>query len=154
VRRPENRLERRPRSRTLVEREKSLVRLLTQATLTVRFNAGFYGCLAVVALAVILVFGSSPIIALPTAGAILLLWTLMLRWVGLGPAESRMEAATPAPEDAPFASTREHLGWLAGASLLVALPLLVASLGGLGWLFHRVGERMARGSALGGGSAG
>jgi hypothetical protein len=128
---------------------KRLVRPLTRAILTLRFNAGFYGCLAIVALVVVLVFGSSRVVALPTAGGILLLWMLMLRWIGLGPAESQMEAATHAPEDAPFASTRKHLGWLAGASVLIALPLLAVSLGGLGWLFHRVGEHMDAGISFG-----
>lgn len=118
------------------------MRPLARATLTLRFNAGFYGCLAVVGLAVLLIFGSSLIIALPTAGGILLVYMLVLRWMGLGPAESEIQAATPAPEDAPFASTRQHLAWLAGATLLLSVPLLAACIGGMGWLFHRAGERM------------
>jgi hypothetical protein len=125
------------------------VRPLAPATLTLRLNAGFYGCLAVVALAVLLLFGSSRIIALATAGGILLLWMLTLRWMRLGPAEAQIEAATRAPENAPFASTRQHLGWLAVASFLVTVPLLAATFGGMAWLFHRVGERMEAGISFG-----
>ena len=118
------------------------MRPLARPTLNLRFNAGFYGSLAVVALAVLVAFGASLSVALPTAGAILLLWMLTVRWMRLGPAEPQMQAATPAPQDAQFLSTRQQLGWLAGVSLLVVVPLLAALLGGTGWLFHRVGERM------------
>lgn len=118
------------------------MRPLARAKVNLLFNAGFYGCLAVVALAVLLAYGSSLIVALPTAGGILVLWVLTLRWMRLGPAEPQMEAASPAPEDAPIASTKQQLAWLAGVSLVIALPFLGAILVGGGWLFQRLGERL------------
>lgn len=75
------------------------MRPLTRATVTLRFNVGFYGCLAVVLLAVLLLFGSSRVIALSTAAGLLLVWMLILWWMRSAPPKLRSNPPLPRPRE-------------------------------------------------------